>query len=85
MPRYLWANPQASGQPRLWGLPVVATNSMTAGSFLIGDFKMGAAIAQREEITVTFAEQHADFFVTNMWRSWQKNDWRCACIGRWRL
>src|SRR3546814_7545670 len=29
---YLFANPQNDSQPRLWGLPVVETQAMTAGN-----------------------------------------------------
>jgi HK97 family phage major capsid protein len=64
--RYLFANPQDMAAPRIWGLPVVATNSMSAGNFLVGAFALAAAIWDREDATVRVAEQHDDFFTKNM-------------------
>lgn len=64
--RYLFTNPQEMAAPRLWGAPVVATNSMTAGTFLAGGFDLAAAIWDREDASVRVAEQHDDFFVKNM-------------------
>lgn len=64
--RYLWANPRALGGPTMWGLPVVVTNAMTTGTFLIGAFDVAAQIWDREDATVRVAEQHADFFIKNM-------------------
>jgi HK97 family phage major capsid protein len=64
--RYIFADPQAMAQPRMWGLPVVATNTMSEGTFLTGAFDLAAAIWDREDATVRVAEQHDDFFVKNM-------------------
>lgn len=64
--RYIFGNPVDSNAPSIWGLPVVATQSMTAGQFLTGAFAQGATIFDREQATVRVAEQHADFFVKNM-------------------
>lgn len=64
--RYLFSDPQSITTPRVWGRPVVATQSMTAGTFLVGAFSLAAEIVDRENATVRIAEQHADFFVRNM-------------------
>lgn len=64
--RYLFADPQAMSTPRLWGLPVVSTNTMTSGTFQTGAYDLAAAIWDREDATVRVAEQHDDFFVKNM-------------------
>jgi HK97 family phage major capsid protein len=64
--RYIFADPQAMTSPRMWGLPVVATNTMSEGTFLVGAFDLAAAIWDREDATVRVAEQHDDFFVRNM-------------------
>jgi HK97 family phage major capsid protein len=53
-------------EPRLWGLPVVATNSIPVGKFLVLDAQRVGYIADREDAIVRVAEQHADFFVRNM-------------------
>lgn len=64
--RYLFGDPQMMAEPRLWGLPVVVTNAMTAGNFLTIDAARAGYVADREEATVRIAEQHEDFFVRNM-------------------
>jgi HK97 family phage major capsid protein len=63
---YIFGDPQSTTDPMLWGLPVVATQSMTANHFLVGAFALGGAIFDREDATVRIAEQHSDFFVKNM-------------------
>jgi HK97 family phage major capsid protein len=64
--RYLFSNPHDVTAARIWGLPVVSTNSMTAGTFLTGAFALGAAVWDREDATIRVAEEHDDFFVRNM-------------------
>jgi HK97 family phage major capsid protein len=49
---YLLGNPGSMVEPRLWGLPVVVTNSMTAGSFLVLDAARAGYIADREDAIV---------------------------------
>ena len=63
---YIWANPQALAGPTILGLPVVVTNAMTFGTFLVGAFNVAAMIWDREDASVRVAEQHSDFFVKNM-------------------
>jgi HK97 family phage major capsid protein len=48
------------------GVPVVASQYVAQGTFLVGAFNGAAAIYDREDATVRVAEQHADFFVKNM-------------------
>jgi len=50
---------------QIWRVPVVITNAMPEGSFLLGDWMMGAKIRDRESVSVRVAEQHADLFVKN--------------------
>lgn len=65
--RYLFGDPtSANPTPRVWGRPVVPSNSMTVGRFIVGAFQLAAALWDREQATVRIAEQHADFFVRNM-------------------
>lgn len=64
--RYLFTDPQSVTTPRLWGLPIVATNSMTSGQFLVGAFDLAAAIFDREDATIRVSEHHASFFVQNL-------------------
>lgn len=64
--RYVWANPANQQMPRLWGLPVVPTNSMTLGDFLVGAFQLAATIWDRMMATIEVAREHDDFFIKNM-------------------
>lgn len=64
--RYLFSDPHSAELPRVWGKTVVPTASMTQGSFLCGAFDLGAAIYDREGMTIRVAEQHQDFFVKNL-------------------
>ncbi len=45
------------------GAQVIANTAMTQGYFLVGDFQLGATLAYRDEINVTFSNQHVDNFV----------------------
>lgn len=59
--RYMFANPQTAASPRLWGLPVVVTNSMTAGQFLVGAFDMAAQLWDREDASIEVGLNNDDF------------------------
>lgn len=63
---YIFANPQSLASPMLWGLPVVSTKAMTVDTALVGAFRMGAQIFDREEINVVIATQNEDDFVRNI-------------------
>lgn len=63
--RYLFANPQLQIRPMLWGLPVVVTNSMTSGTFLVGAFDMAAQLWDRENAHIELG-MSGDNFVKNM-------------------
>jgi len=55
-----------SGIPlNVWGLPVVRTNSIAAGTALVGAFKTGATILDRKGASVRAYDQHANFPVLN--------------------
>ncbi len=45
------------------GAQVIANTAMTQGYFLVGDFQLGATLAYRDEVNVTFSNQHVDNFV----------------------
>lgn len=64
--RYIFANPTAQASPRLWGLPVVATNTMTAGQVLVGAFSQAAGIFDRMGLTVELFREHSDYAAKNM-------------------
>ncbi|WP_375591592.1 phage major capsid protein [Chitiniphilus eburneus] len=63
---YIFANPQSIAGPVLWGRPVVATQAMTLGEFLVGAFRLGAQVFDREDANVVIATENEDDFVKNM-------------------
>lgn len=64
--KYLFASPQGVTSPGLWGLPVVATQSMDVDNYLVGAFRMGAQVWDREEASVQISTENKDNFVRNM-------------------
>jgi HK97 family phage major capsid protein len=50
----------------IWRLPRVESSAMPEGTALVGAFRAGATVLQRQPITVYTADQHADFFVRNL-------------------
>lgn len=64
--QYLVGNPFGTMTPTLWGRPVVATQSMDAGEYLVGAFGMAAQGWDREDINVAVALENEDDFVKNM-------------------
>lgn len=64
--RYIIGNPQDGNPPRLWNLPVVETQSMSATEFLVGAFNMAAQIFDRMDIEVLLSTEDGDNFVKNM-------------------
>lgn len=50
---------------RLWGVPVVTTNAITSGTFLVGS-SANAQIWDRQGVTVEISTEHYDYFVKNM-------------------
>ena len=63
---YIIGNPQDSAQPRIWGLPVVATQAMTVDKFLVGSFGMGAQIFDRSDASVEISTEDSDNFRKNL-------------------
>lgn len=49
----------------IWGLPVVVTTAITEGTGLVGAFRLGAQIWQREGINVEATNTNEDDFVYN--------------------
>jgi HK97 family phage major capsid protein len=63
---YLFANPQSISGPVLWGRPVVGTQAMTVDEFLVGAFKLGAQVFDREDANVMISTEDADNFTKNL-------------------
>lgn len=62
---YIWASVPQGGESRLWRVPVVVSNAMTAGKFILGDWTMGATLYDREQKSVRVSDSHADLFIKN--------------------
>ena len=62
---YLSAGPFLAGSPSLWNLPVVNTNSMTRGHFLVGAFATAATIYDREDAEVLISTEDNQNFREN--------------------
>lgn len=60
-----YGNGAFSNAPRYWGLPVVVTTAITSGTGLVGAFKLGAQIWDREGITVDSTNSDEDDFRFN--------------------
>lgn len=63
---YLLGSPGAATEPSLWGVPVIASTAIDEGTFLVGDWGMGAQVWDREQATVQVSYEHADNFTKNM-------------------
>ena len=59
------ASPFTGPPDTLWGLPVVRSPRMALNTALLGDFKQGAEIFDREDIQIRVGDQHSDFFIRN--------------------
>jgi HK97 family phage major capsid protein len=64
--QYIMANPMDAMAPRIWGKRVVATNSIAAGTFLVGAMTMGAQIWDRMDAAVQISYEDGDNFKKNM-------------------
>lgn len=64
--RYIWADPTAVNGRPMWGVPVVVTNSMTAGRFLLVDTAQASMIWDREDMSVSVSTEEGNNFTKNM-------------------
>lgn len=55
----------ADAAPRIWGLPVVASTAISAGTVLVGKFGGGEAahVVMRQGIDLAVSDSHSDFFL----------------------
>ncbi len=65
--RLMISTPLQLAQPSLWGLPVVATQSISVDKFLVGAFAQAATIYDRMDTEVLISSEHGDNFVKNMY------------------
>lgn len=63
---YLFSNPRFMAAAGLWGRPVVATQSMDMGDFLVGSFQQGAQGWDREDASIIVSLENKDNVTQNM-------------------
>jgi HK97 family phage major capsid protein len=63
---YIASVPKDGAAPRLWEMNVVSTPAIPVGKFLVGAFKMAAAIWDRNDATIEVSREHQDFFIKNL-------------------
>lgn len=63
---YIIGDPSSTLTPRLWGLPVVATQAITLDKFLVGSFGMAAQIFDRADATVEISTEDDQNFRKNL-------------------
>lgn len=63
---YIFANPQSLAGPTLWGRPVIETQAVAEGEFLVGAFNIAAQIFDREDTTVEISTEDSDNFRKNL-------------------
>lgn len=65
--RYILGDPASLTRPRVFGLDVVPTTSISQGTFLVGSGNpVAAEIRDRQEMQVEISTEHADYFVRNL-------------------
>jgi HK97 family phage major capsid protein len=64
--RYMMASPTSRTPPMLWGLPVVESDGMNLGEFLVGAFRMAATLLDREDAAILLSTEDQDNFVRNL-------------------
>lgn len=55
----------AGGTTTLWGLPVVESEAVPAGTAYVGDWRQ-AILWDRQQATITTTDSHADFYIRNL-------------------
>ncbi|MGW5928075.1 phage major capsid protein [Streptomyces anulatus] len=64
--RFYFGGPAGAGTAQaLWGLPVIETEAVPAGTGFVGDFRK-AVLWDREQATIQVTDSHLDFFVRNL-------------------
>jgi len=64
--RYIVGSALSPIGPTLWGLPVVQTQAMSAGDFLVGAFNLAAQIFDRMGVEVLLSTENSDDFEKNL-------------------
>ncbi len=63
--RYIYGGPAVLGNPRVWGLPVVESESAIEGTPIGADWRF-AVLWDREQTQIYVSDSHADTFIRNI-------------------
>lgn len=55
-----------SDSPPIWRMRRVESEAVTEGTAIVGAFKQGATVFEREGITILTSDSHSDFFTRNL-------------------
>ena len=65
--RYILGDPQSQGDPKIWDLTPLSTNSVASGTFLVGGGDPAQSeIRDRMEMQVEISTENADYFTRNL-------------------
>jgi HK97 family phage major capsid protein len=65
--RYIIGDPQTGVEVKtIWNLPVVESDAMTSGTFLVGAFDTAAVLIDRQATSVEISYEHASNFTANL-------------------
>jgi hypothetical protein len=63
--QYIYGSPAERGPQVTWGVQVIATSALPAGTGLAGCFKLAAQPFFRQDMTIAVSDSHSDFFIRN--------------------
>jgi HK97 family phage major capsid protein len=64
---YILGNPgEAVTQPRLWGLPVRVTTSISENTGLVGAFRTYGQVWRKMGLTIEVSTEHSDYFIKRL-------------------
>lgn len=64
--RYIGGGPFGDLLARLWQMPIATSTAMVQGNFMVGAFRQGAQIFDRQEATVELSTEDSDNFRKNL-------------------
>lgn len=63
--QFYFGGPSGAGGNTLWGLPIVESEAVAAGTAYVGNFRE-MVLLDREQSSVTATDSHLDFFIRNL-------------------
>ena len=59
---YIWGHPATGGPSTMWGLPVITSTFITAGTAYVGDLVGNTMLFMRQGMEMETSNSHSDFF-----------------------